>query len=408
MATTPRRAARGIAKAIAAVTAAPVVAAAVVAGRRETARRKREGARPRLAWGPTPIISIRNWSRGMQRLGYESTTLVWNVYAIHRREDYDRLREDFGPRTRLFEPWRDYAPFVWTLRNADVVHTFFDGGFLQNTPFRTIELTLLRLARKAVIVSPYGADVAVRGHLAGWEEAMALDYPGIVARSEATRRRVDWFSCRADVTIRNVNPGYLPRVDVLWPNQYALDPDEFTPGTKAGHDGHDGPVTIVHAPNHRRIKGTEHLLHAVEALRAEGLQVELVLLERRPNSEVRDALRDADILAEQFLVGYGLLAVEGMASGTAVLSNVGWLPAEVRRHPAIAGSPIVDVSVETLTDRLRELVGDPARRRRLGLEGRDYVLRWHSDAAAAATWQAIVEAVWAGRPVPPESAALPA
>ena len=127
----------------------------------------------------------------MRALGYESTTLVWNVYPIHQRIDFDLLRDDFGLRTRLFELWRDYAPFVWVLRNADIVLTFFDGGFLQNTPYRWLELTILRLAGKAVIVSPYGADIAVRGHLAGWEQAMAVDYPELVARSDATRIRVD-------------------------------------------------------------------------------------------------------------------------------------------------------------------------------------------------------------------------
>ena len=124
----------------------------------------------------------------------------------------------------------------------------------------------------------------------------------------------------------------------------------------------------------------------------------MLLLERRPNHAVRDGLRDADIVAEQFLVGYGLLAVEGMASGAAVISNIGWLPDELREHPAIAESPIVDASPETLTDRLRELVLDHERREQLGSRGRAYVLRWHSDAAAAEMWHSIVDAVWRARP----------
>lgn len=407
MVTAATRLPRALAKAFAATSAAPILAVASVLGRRVTARRRRTGLLPRLAWGPTPIISIRNWSRGMRALGYESTTLVWNVYPIHQRIDFDLLRDDFGLRTRLFELWRDYAPFVWVLRNADIVLTFFDGGFLQNTPYRWLELPILRLAGKTVIVSPYGADVAVRGYLAGWEQAMAVDYPELVARSDTTRARVDWFSRHADVTVRNINPGYLPRVDVLWPNQYALDPAEFSPGMKSGADGRDGRVSVVHAPNHRRIKGTDDLLRAIETLSEEGLNIHLVLLERRPNHDVRDALRHADIVAEQFLVGYGLLAVEGMASGAAVISNVGWLPDEIRSHPAIKESPIVDATTDTLTDRLRELVLDPERRERLGSLGREYVLRWHADAAAAHTWQGIVDAVWKGEPVPRQSGPLP-
>ena len=342
----------------------------------------------------------------MQSLGYQSTTLVWDVYPIHERSDFDLLLGDLGPKTRLFDLWRDYALFVWVLRNADIVLTFFDGGFLQKTPYRWLELAILKVARKAVIVSPYGGDVAVRGYLAGWEQVMPLDYPDVVARSDATRARVDWFARQANVTVRNVNPGYLPRVDVVWPNQYALDADQFTPGRKSEADGRNGPVTVLHAPNHRQIKGTADLLDAVDTLRGEGLDVTLVLLERRPNREVRDALHEADIVAEQFLVGYGLLAVEGMASGAAVISNVGWLPDEIRQHPAISESPIVDANPETLTDRLRELVLDPPRRRRLGTEGRTYVLRWHTAVAAANTWHSIVSAVWTGSPVPCRSLPL--
>ena len=157
---------------------------------------------------------------------------------------------------------------MWVLRNADIVLTFFNGGFLQNTPYRWLELTILKLAGKAVVVSPYGSDIAVRGYLAGWEEAMEVDYPEVIARSDATRARVDWFSRHADVTVRNVNPGYVSRVDVLWPNQFALDPAEFSPGVKSSANGRNGRVTVLHAPNHRHLKGTLHLQRAVESCEA--------------------------------------------------------------------------------------------------------------------------------------------
>ena len=92
----------------------------------------------------------------------------------------------------------------------------------------------------------------------------------------------------------------------------------------------------------------------------------LELLERRPNDEVRAALQRADILAEQFLAAYAMLAVEGLASGTPVMAHVSFLPPELRDHPAVRECPIVDTSVETLTDHLRLLVTDPDLRMRPG------------------------------------------
>ena len=59
------------------------------------------------------------------------------------------------------------------------------------------------------------------------------------------------------------------------------------------------------------------------------------------------------MLVDQVLIGYGLLAVEGMASGLPVLSRTGWIPDEVARHPSMRELPIVDVDSATLRDRLR-------------------------------------------------------
>ena len=148
------------------------------------------------------------------------------------------------------------------------------------------------------------------------------------------RRRVDHLSRHADAIVRNINPGYLPRWDVLWPNQFAIDVEAWAPaGEKGRADGRDGEVVVVHAPNHRALKGTEHVIAAVETLRGEGLQVRLDLLERRPNEEVRAALHGADILAEQFLAAYAMLAVEGLACGTPVMAHLSFLPSEVPLIP---------------------------------------------------------------------------
>lgn len=73
------------------------------------------------------------------------------------------------------------------------------------------------------------------------------------------------------------------------------------PAHADGHapSGHDGEVVVVHAPNHRHIKGTDRLIEVVEQLRGEGLGVRLELLEKRPNSEVRTAVQAGDIVAER-------------------------------------------------------------------------------------------------------------
>jgi Glycosyl transferases group 1 len=360
-------------------------------------RRTHTTGSPRLLWGPTPIISLKYWSAAMRNRGYESQTLVNGVYSINSRGDFDRTYQDFVPWLPGGALIRPYLAYIWALSRFDVFVSFFDGGLLASTAVASAEWPLLRLARKRVILMPYGSDIAVPEHLGPFRDVVLQDYPHLAERAAATRARVDRLSRWGDLVIRNIQPGYLPRHDVLWPTCLAIDTDQWVPTTEPStNDGKVGCVRIAHSANHRRIKGTEAVIAAVDELRGEGLDVKLELLERVPNEVVRRTLADADIVVEQLICGYALAAIEGMAVGRPVVSNLSWLPDEIRTTSALRECPIVDASVETLVDRLRDLVTDPERRRALGRRSRDYVLRWHSYDAVGRQWSDLVEGVWSG------------
>ncbi len=53
-----------------------------------------------------------------------------------------------------------------------------------------------------------------------------------------------------------------------------------------------------------------------------------------------------DIVAEQFLGGYALFAIEGMSAGKPVLSNISWMADDLREE--LGDCPIVDATPETL------------------------------------------------------------
>ena len=281
---------RGTARALAAPLAlAPLLVIALLEGVR-TRRRRLRGARPRLLWGPTPLISLKYWSAAMRGRGYDSVTLADGLMSINRREDFDVHRADFLGSARIWDTVRDFVVFAWGIRRADVVLTFFDGGLLRHTYLRTLEGALLRLAGKRLIVFPYGSDIAVPGYLGVVERPLLADYPEIADRAAQTRRRVDYFCGCADLVIRNHQYGYQPRADVVWPTQMAVDTDLWKgDGSATEADGVRAPVIVLHAPNHRHVKGTAMLIEAVEALRARGVQITLEVIERRPNEEVRAA-----------------------------------------------------------------------------------------------------------------------
>ena len=390
--------ARAAVRLVVALPLAPVVLLAALRSRAKTRQRRRTGQRPRLVWGPVPIISIKYWSQSLRARGFDSQTCVHGYYPINERDDFDVHFDQFLPRGLAFDPLRAYAAFLWMLRACDVYLCYFDGGFLSGTALRNLELPLLRLAGKAIIVSPYGSDIAVLGYLGPAEQPLLLDYPGLAALAPQVRRRVDHFARHATLIIRNYQYGYLPRWDVLWPTQIAIDTEQWRPPLEK--EPAAGEVVVIHAPNHRHIKGTDALLEAVEELGKDGVSIRLELLERRSNAEVRDAMERSDIVADQFVAGYALFAIEGMSTGKPVLSALDWLPEDVRSQLDRIGLPIVDTGRENLATRLRELVDDPDRRRKLGEAGRQFVMEHHSFDAVGSVWEAIIGHVWTGAALP--------
>jgi glycosyltransferase involved in cell wall biosynthesis len=367
-----------------------------------TGVRRRRGLPPRLVWGPTPIINAKYWHEALRRRGYESTTCVWGFSTIHARGDWDHYLDEFRGEGVISARMPEVRCFIWTLRRGDVFCRFFEGGFLRQTRHEWLEAPLLKLAGKKLIVSPYGSDIAVVGSLGYLEAPLFEDYPILRERSEETKRWVHHTLKWADVVIRNWQFGYLPRWDVTWLTELAIDTDEWSSGD--GGDKPPGPrdaeVSVLHAPNHRHIKGTKHLERAIADLREEGLPVRLEILEGKPNTEIRRAMAESDILADQFLAGYALFAVEGMSMGRPLLANLDSLPDDIRASESVRECPIVDTDPESLEEDLRRLISDAELRREVGRASREFALRYHSYEAVADGWEKILAHVWRGEPLP--------
>jgi glycosyltransferase involved in cell wall biosynthesis len=387
-----------------AVVAAPLLVVAAAAARPGTLRRRRSGAKPRLVYGPVPVISIKFMSEAMAQRGYETRTIVYDVYAIHGREDFDEVLSRPGasfPVRAVRALLGPYAVFLRTLFRFDVFHVFFDGGFLLVTPLRLFEVQLLHLAGKKVVAMPYGSDVAAPSHMHSLtlRNALAANYPHLGRNEEDTLRRIRYFCERADFVLACImHLETLPRWDLLTTHYYPIDTDDWKP---AGPAEERDVVTVVHAPNHRALKGTEFLIAACDELKREGVPVELRLLEGMPNTEVKRAIAESDILAEQFIIGYALTAIEAMSLGKPVLSNLSdnYYYEAFRLYTGLDECPVVDTPVDRIKENLRLLVEDPDRRRELGEAGRRYVERFHSYDSAGRMWDAVYDRVWHGRPL---------
>lgn len=345
--------------------------------------------RRKIVFGTTPIISNKYWSRALRELGIDSITLMSGYYLINKIDDYDIYYNDLIPhilKIRFIE--RIVTPFfVWLyiIRNAKVMVMPFHGVILGNSLFWRLEYFLLRINKIKTILIPYGADAYMYSRVKdpSLQNGLLLSYPKASLIEDEITRKVMFWSKYADSVITGfMGCDGMSRWDFLLFQYTQIDSKEWRCKDKySRNNGKNGVVKIIHTPNHRGFKGTEFLIQAVGELKKEGLNIELVLLEKVPNSKVRELMLEVDILAEQFIAtAYALSGIEGMASGLPVMAN---LDNEVyttvfRRYSFLNECPVLSTTPETIKDNLRLLITNPKLREELGRAGRQYVEKYHS------------------------------
>lgn len=152
---------------------------------------------------------------------------------------------------------------------------------------------------------------------------------------------------------------------------------------------------------HGNVKGTPHIVAAVEALRRKGLPVRLDLVSGAPSSAMRFIQAQADIVVEQVLYGrHGATAREAAMLGkpTVVLMN----PYE-EAAPGISAlardCPLVSAGPADLETALEALVRSPERRAAVGRASRAWAMRWWSADACAERYEAVYDRLMAGEPL---------
>jgi hypothetical protein len=275
--------------------------------------------------------------QALRRRGIDATLVVFNRYALHPEADRS-LELGTGLLRRQATQWRALAEL---LPRTDIFHFMFG---LTLVP-QSLQYPILRAFGKRSVMHYLGSDIRGKtpeqlaaGKKAGAEIIGSWDAIRWVPEARVIPPGIDL------TTIAPVQPRDRPR-----------------------------PV-VVHAPSSRRRKGTEHIVAACE-----GLDVELRIVEGLRHDEALAVYREADIVVDQLNAGwYGVLAIECLALGKPVLT---YLHDDARRRTEEAYGtkvPLVDVTAETLAERLAELVGaGPAEWQRLGEASRAYVEQVH-------------------------------
>jgi len=351
--------------------------------------------RKKIIWGPIPMMNYKYHSKAIKKLNYYSETLVSNYYKIHTKNDFDKYYLDLFPsifnklNTRILNKivilFGPILSFIYVIKNASILNISFYGGYLGDTILFKLEILLYKFFKIKTVVNVYGGDAFMYSKILdnSLKHALMISYPEMSIKENKIQKKINFLNRNADIIITAMLIDGIGKWSCLPVNMLCID-DKIINHHKKFKKKES--VTILHAPNHTGFKGTEFIIKAIEDLIDEGYNINFYLIEKRPNREVLEKLRnEADILVEQLIYsGYSLNAIEGMASGVPVLSN---LENETytklfRRYSFLDECPVLSTSPETIKTNLKLLIENKKLRVELGELGIKYVKKYHSEKSA--------------------------
>ncbi|MBA2546427.1 MAG: glycosyltransferase [Solirubrobacterales bacterium] len=314
-------------------------------------------------------------SRGERALGFTSDVMVFDAHPFGYEHDIEIGLAGVSDR----RGWaRRFAAVARAALRYDVIH--YEYGYtiaqrLHRDRLQT-ELPLMKRLGKTIISQWHGDDARPpSANPWGFQEPEYLAYMEAV---QGPRREL---MLRGSERTFFVNPDlrqWLPGGSF---RPYAsVDVQAIEPVPSPAGEGDE--VTVIHAPSHRGIKGTEFVEKAVSDLRGEGLKVKLDLIEGLSHADAMRRFAAADLAVDQLHIGwYGGFALEVMALGKPVICHIE--ESEPEDNPFGDALPIVRATPDTVKEAIRGLATDRERRLALGRASREFAVAHHDPAVVA-------------------------
>ncbi len=253
--------------------------------------------------------------------------------------------------------------------------------------FFLFELKAYQLYKKKVVVDYQGDDIRQRKfQIENYKHSIAHvvdgDYYNDESDEKKKKRLLDFIN--HEFKIYALNPdllNYLPKNAAFIPYSNVAIP------ARNAHKAFPIQETFVfvHAPSNRRVKGTDIIIEVFSELIAEGVPVELKLVEGLKNDDALKMYEEAFMAIDQLNAGwYGGFSVECMARGIPVISyirdsDLHFLPASMEEN-----LPIINACACTLKNEILLAIKiSKEDYEKLSIESFKFVEKWHNPAAIA-------------------------
>lgn len=335
--------------------------------------------------GPLPLINNVYHKKALSLFGWSTETFVNELFYITQEFDV-KLHE----RWRIYPTFiRNYISFFWIIFRYRCLYFYFDGCVLSKTIFLwRFEGLLLRWANIKTVILGYGSDVQemTRTQNLNFKHVMSLDYPTQPRNRSKIAVLIDsWVKNGSHVIGGCEWVDYMSGWDSLMIAHFSIDTSRWSTSDVFWNGPDREPLRILHAPNHRNIKGTSFVLKTIEELKAEGKNVELVLLEKVPNDQIQKVMSTCHVVIDQLVIGwYAMFAIEAMATGRTVLCHLRKDLVDLYQFAGLLKQdeiPILDVDFKNLKDVITGLYQNPDLMKNLSARNRKYVEDHHSTAS---------------------------
>lgn len=317
--------------------------------------------------------------RALRSLGIDARGLARKVSPIQDDAGIETVawigRPNPVPRLMRGIKWR--LKLVRAMAWADVLHWHWG-----DTTWKGLDLCIAAWLRKPRLVEFWGDDlrdphVAARDNpfIAG----MYASHPELAIqhtkRAQGMFRRQGFEALIPGYELSDyLDPSIFP---TYYHTRARLMLDDYTPRFP---DPHKQRPRLVHAPSNKSKKGTEVLEEGIRQLQGSH-EFDFQLVHQMSRADSLAAIAGGDLFLDQFTIGAeGLASHEAMALGKPVVCFI--KDSLRRRYPA--SLPIVIADQHNLTSAIGALLQDGARRRDLGVRGRQYVEEFHDARKIAA------------------------